>query len=930
MAAQQGVVVDALRKLRLHCLQNRIRVSMFFSDFDRLRSGTVTPDQFMRALHMCALSRVLSDEDVAALREAYRVERGAGKIMVNYAEFCDAIDSVFTKKKLEKAPGLSSDPDTDPASVLATRQRDNELTTEEWDTLRRLTVRFVAEVRSRGLILKEFFRDFDRHRSGKVTQPQFQRAFPFRLDPAEFAVMLKRYQSTEQFSKGDIQYVRWVEEVDRIIGGVDKAPEPMAPSPTRAQLRREHDEEQLLRELRRQVRQSRLRVDEALRDYDKLRTGFVTVSQFHSALGRLRFQKFELTAHSLKLLSDRYGANDPQGYPKVAYHRFVDDMEEVFTVKGMEKSPSKKMAFDPDMFKNEPKSNQLPDEDEARVEQIIARIRSAVRTRRILLKPMFQDFDRAAKGVYQTRYTSRKRLHRVLAINNIHLTQEEADLLAEKYEAKDAGNSTDNINYVLLCSDLEPPDRVATSTTQQALGSQKKFIRTGKRGVLELQEVLEDVQTQVLTNRVRLAEFFRDFDQLRSGVITAAQFASGLGMARVELDPGEVKLLVGRFASEKRAGGVRWQDFCDFIDEVHTCKGLERQPKHVSNTQQAILRKREQEKEPIQDEQIYKVLALLRETVRAKGVLLPPFFKDFDTHNTGRISVSQLSQVLSRHGFPLSVEQVQLIVKCYEDPRTRDVNYRALVRDIDASEDPVLQNRLAEAQRRRQMDQAAGCPLPTGFGFTEGPPPVDVEGLLEQIRSTVVKSSVRMIDFFKDADKLRKCCVPSAKFRGGLSVAGIRLAERELQMLEAEFAGSLDGSVDYPRFCDAVSPETADRGLEKSPTKTRTPYRPTRSNPLRVNRTGESETQKAFADAAMDKVRSIVAARRVLARPVFLDFDKTRRGRVSPTQFAAVLHKLSLRLPDDQTQAVIARYIDDRGDVDYTSFCKDAESTPTA
>eukprot|EP01062_Namystynia_karyoxenos_P047664 TRINITY_DN3606_c2_g1_i1.p1 TRINITY_DN3606_c2_g1~~TRINITY_DN3606_c2_g1_i1.p1 ORF type:complete len:958 (+),score=413.58 TRINITY_DN3606_c2_g1_i1:106-2874(+) len=919
-----AAVQDALRRLRLHCLQNRIRVDMFFRDFDRLRSGIVTRDQFMRVMHMTSLDRIVTPEEFLLIFDEFAARKDPQK--VNYANFCDAVDAVFTKKNLEKNPGLEEDEVSSPKSVLASRKPDNELSAEEWDTLQRLTKKFVAEAKARGLILKDFFKDFDRHHNCKVTQAQFHRAFPFRLDPAELAVMLKRYRSNEQFTKGDIEYLRWVQEVDSIIG--EPAPtRASAPAHTGGKTKREHDADGLIAELRRHVRQNRFRVDEALRDYDKLRSGFITVNQFQSALGKMRIPGVQLTPHALSILADRYKRSDPQGYTKIAYQRFVDELDEVFTVKGAEKCPSKTMSLDVGQYKNDPKPNILSDEDEARVEQIMTRIRNAVQTRRILLKPMFQDFDRAAKGVYQTRYTSRKRLHRVLAINNIPLSEEEADLLAEKYEAKDAGNSTDNVNYVLFCSHVEPGEAPCAAPTTSAPSPQKKFIRTGKRGVLQLDEVIDDIQAQVLTNRVRLTEFFRDFDQLRTGDITPAQFASGLSMARIELDPPEVALLVERFSSKKRPGAVRWQEFCDEIDEVHTCKRLEQNPTKVSVAREKLLTKRTEEKEPIQDEAIYKVLELLRETVRAKGVLLPPFFKDFDRHRTGRITAPQLSQVLSRHAFPLSPEQVTLLVRCYEDPRTRDVNYRRLIQDVDASEDPVFQNQVMATMKRRQQELQATSPLPRGFGFSDPPPPPGVAELLEQVRSKVVSLSVRIQDFFRDSDKLRKGCVPSAKFRSALNIAGLRFDERELRMLEEAYpSGTIHGYVDYPRFCNAVSPEADDRGLEKSPTKEHASYRPTRANPLKVLRTGEEDTHRAYTDAAIDRMRSIVSARRILPRPVFLDFDKTRKGRVTPTQFAAVLDKLAIKVPEEQTKAVANRFLDERGDVDYMSFCLAVDS----
>ena len=73
-----------------------------------------------------------------------------------------------------------------------------------------------------------------------------------------------------------------------------------------------------------------------------------------------------------------------------------------------------------------------------------------------------------------------------------------------------------------------------------------------------------------------MGEFFRDFDKLRSGFITDAQFRIGLNMAKIVVSSHEFELLTENYRAPKEGKHVKWREFCDTVDEVFTKKGLEK------------------------------------------------------------------------------------------------------------------------------------------------------------------------------------------------------------------------------------------------------------------------------------------------------------------------------------------------------------------
>jgi hypothetical protein len=83
--------------------RNGIRISDFFKDYDRLRSGVITEHQFMCALSLAVAKQAnLSRNDIGKLVEYYRKPDGR----CHYKVFTDLIDNAFNIPELEKKPTM--------------------------------------------------------------------------------------------------------------------------------------------------------------------------------------------------------------------------------------------------------------------------------------------------------------------------------------------------------------------------------------------------------------------------------------------------------------------------------------------------------------------------------------------------------------------------------------------------------------------------------------------------------------------------------------------------------------------------------------------------------------------------------------------------------------------------------------------------------
>ena len=127
----------------------------------------------------------------------------------------------------------------------------------------------------------------------------------------------------------------------------------------------------------------RIRVEEFFRDFDKLRKGRVTVTQFKSVLSMLNFQ---LTEHEFNSLAEKYNADG-----QFNHAAFCHTINAAFTKKGIDKDPVANVKAVPrdDTFAARRKYLEASPEEEAQIQYYLQEYRTAIQNRRIHLKPLF-------------------------------------------------------------------------------------------------------------------------------------------------------------------------------------------------------------------------------------------------------------------------------------------------------------------------------------------------------------------------------------------------------------------------------------------------------------------------------------------------------------------------------------------------------------
>lgn len=158
-----------LDKIKEFVYRNRIRLGEFFQDHDLLRKGIIDATKFRTTLYAQKLQ--LTTEEYVKLENHFRCAEHPQK--VRYFDFNEEVEKIFTEKDLEKCPTKTLSEFKVP-SILDPR---NQLSVDEEKELNDIMVRIGTDVKHRRLLIKPFFQDKDKSKSGFVTNTRFRSIF---------------------------------------------------------------------------------------------------------------------------------------------------------------------------------------------------------------------------------------------------------------------------------------------------------------------------------------------------------------------------------------------------------------------------------------------------------------------------------------------------------------------------------------------------------------------------------------------------------------------------------------------------------------------------------------------------------------------------------------------------------------------------------
>lgn len=511
--------------------------------------------------------------------------------LIDYSTFCNNIDHVFTDL-------------ADPNAIIENSKSSSTFKDEDKETILAILDAIRNEIKFKRVLIKPQFQDYDRTKNCHVTTEQFRRVLKeLRLIPPSedlFQLLVRKYLDMSNIR--EVNYFKFCADID---SPKDIFPEYIAKNPKEArviyfgQLRdagssyfneqtsdldvinnrfmlqrveKSNNPDDIEDRLRAAVVMKRVRVEEFFLDFDKLRRGKVTKNQFEQILSMLNFN---LTIEEFNTLACKYKTQDPEYM--INYKDFCASINAAFTTYGIQKDPQAKVA---------PVTNnatllarrrylEFNEEEKQIMQGILGEYREAVRIKRIHLKPMFMDFD-----ITQNQHVTKHQFLRTLGLLGVSTSEDVLNVLVKAY--MDKGN-VDEVNYYDFCEDVDSSDNLFKvgrgfnhsfeyypKTKPRITGNDIK-----KDQPNDVEDIIAKLRRTCQEQRIRIAEFFRDFDKLRSGYITEAQFRIGLNMSKIVLSGVEFRLLADHFQAPKEGAHIKWREFSDCVDEVFTKKNLE-------------------------------------------------------------------------------------------------------------------------------------------------------------------------------------------------------------------------------------------------------------------------------------------------------------------------------------------------------------------
>lgn len=896
------------------------RFSEAFVSFDRHNVKKVTFPQAIRALN--SLCKVELTPGETELLKAYVNVASDG--LFRYKDFAD---------DMEKIPGAGR---TIGLELGAGESRAYE------DILRWCS----ESVRTRGVLVKSFFLDFDKHKNGTVSATQFGRAvricFPL-LSDGDVEVLAKRYAVG-----ADVNYRAFHVDVtpDAVAPGRDLGGGSVSGKLQKLKLTSgDVDVEALCDRLVREVASNRVRVREFFFDFDPLRSGHCTQEQFKRALISSKFSG--LNDDELQALAVKF-TNDGRGL--VRYGDFADLMEEAFTKKGLEKKPtatldsrSKAIALAPVRSVAE-----LDPEDEELCSGALGEIERVVAERRIDLVPMFKDFDRRNENM-----VSRDQFLRVLQKEGLLIA---APKVVSAVVRKFAGGSNDRtarVDYRAFVALADPKAAVAEKPAPVRAERESKEA--------DVAAVMRSIKLQVVKSRIRVGEFLREFDPLRKGAITKHQLEAGLSSASLSLAPHEIDALAIAYADVRTVDAtgvplVNWRGFVGDVDLVFTTPGLELDPEAdvAANVTGAITGSLglpsalggvgvprsdlagDARLTAAEEAQLRLLLAALETTIKTRGIEVVPAFQDFDRLRKGIVPMTQFRRVMDKIALPLSDSEVALVGRAFAAPSTDrpEVQYQWFIAAIDSA-DGILGNLPGSSEVpslsgiTAVLRGGAGGPgdaatlrrtLPRGVHKGAD----TAEAVVDKLKTVCATRTVRMKDFFVDYDRLRCGHVPAAKFRTALAGAKLELTDVELGLLEDKYRNVSDPShINWRDLSFEV--DGGDERLERKPTSSllsKTGRRITDGMTTPVDLPLE-DLEKLKGDVAYR-----IATRRVNLKPRFQDYDTLRHYTVPKNRFQGVLQTEGLVTDPKELALLVKAYeVPGGSGVNYVKFLEDTGAT---
>lgn len=421
--------------------------------------------------------------------------------------------------------------------------------------------------------LEPYFKDyeFQSKNNGTITIEHFRRVLYFMgitLDLKDFRLILKRFlkdsytinylafieainNTTKSLDTGNLQQENITDNVISTYGIIG-LPRPdidireifsieKSSHPSLCQ-RKKKDKpfNFLMLRIKKHISNNSIRTRQFFERFDPLKSGLVTISQFHrglDAIGLSGLHRLCIAEHDLQKLFNHYAdATDPA---RVKWSEFCEEIDEVFAIKYLDKQPYKFVQCPPENIQDLviPGTTEwecLPEKIKELAQETIFRIKKIVRNRNMMIEPFFISFDKNRQH-----HVTKCQMSRIFAMNSILMSTEEIAAMMCKY-GDDLGFNykqfLNDINEVSFCCERKHLEILKLINLLN-----KNPPLPCKNPDLSIIEVLAKIKGLVIRKRIKIDQFLSNTKKPDLWKIPESEFrrmfsAAGIFLESCELD----------------------------------------------------------------------------------------------------------------------------------------------------------------------------------------------------------------------------------------------------------------------------------------------------------------------------------------------------------------------------------------------------------
>ncbi|KAL7752995.1 hypothetical protein RI367_001446 [Sorochytrium milnesiophthora] len=654
--------------------------------------------------------------------------------------------------------------------------------------------------------------------------------------------------------------------------------------------------------IRSHVYHTRLRVVDLFRDFDRLRSGKLTRSQFRRCVSKLLERGPVLTEAQYDALVQHY---DARNTGSIAYMAFADSIDRVFGEKNLEKRPTLTVPQPKEILKH---PRPISAASLQRLAEIIERFHQYVLHHGCDVKSWFCDFDKHNNGLVTINQFER-------GIPDHLVDADEMEFLLRVC----VDETTQTVNYFKLNAAVNKQrhlDKVDSALQLTPTSKQEEHIHPpiGTEALLDSVEkeklkpfAPSDAQRKLMKHvykrRLRLIDFFRDYDKHNHGVVTEAQFKAGLKLTELPLTLAEIQSVAQSY--QLADGRIGYRDFCKDVEQVFTSDEVEKDPTSKATLElQDLLLEGPNTLSAEAEARCAEVLSNLQAQVRQRRLNMMSFFKEFDKRagNYGQVTKAHFARLMSLLSLKVPEAHLYLLLDKYADPPSGHINYLNFISAIDPewTSDSSKKSPRRSAHRPASPSSTADQLAVTG-----------VQHIMDMIKYQCAIKGLRLSEAFRDYDRLRSGSVLRADMIRALDYIGLSLTPEECAMVADRYRDPTK-----PDKCLwRVLEQDVDVALGVVPNLERFPTLRPAPEPLHGQLASPVIEQKLSMSESytlqqlLDDYRVHFLLRQTDVKEPFYNFDKLRTGQITKSQFRQVLSELGLSATEEELRILCKQFV---------------------